>query len=420
MGKRWKARKALYINKKPTYNHNSGPSLHGRNIAPELTPHNTGPRSIPGSTKSSSQRIQSGCIVSEYDALHKSIKACKARRRRSAKKHRKLLLTLSSISLDGSKPMGRDDIMNNKFSYFSGGVAIPVNNKTEIVYSVEDKLKVIDNPQIDDYSRGLIFQRPNSFSADIILCPRSEIISRGLNNCDKLCDAFDVVMNKTNVTKRGSKSQNVRGDPNKPLRYHCIGTHVIQGGEGGITPFSAALEKTDAYTRDEVQKFVGSMEHLYTAYVSFEENEIVTKAIELVDASTFTMPPSKSNPNPKIAKIYGAMAVGSNVFLATHTDKDFAYSAVSVQCRHECHMNKESILVYFAFPALGIAIPLKVGDVLFFNPNEPHCITSRVKEIDDLYCVSLYLKSATIGLNNNSIPLTDVQKSVLEYKKVKM
>ena len=418
MGKRRKARKALYINKKSTYNHNSGPSLYDRNIAPELTPHNIGPRSIPVSTKSSSQRIQSGCIVSEYDVLQMSTKACKARRRRSSKKRRKQLLTLSSISLDGSRPMVRDDIMNIKFSYFSGGVEIPVNEETEIVYSVEDKLKIIDSSQIDDYSRGLIFQRTDSSSADIILCPRSDIISRGLNNSDKLCDAFDVVMNETKVTQRGTKSQNVRGDPNKPLRYHCIGTHVIQGGEGGITPFSAALEKTDVHTRHVVQKFVASMEHLYSAYVSYKEIEIVTKAIELVDASTFTMPPSKSNPNPKKAKIYGAMAVGSNVFLATHTDKDFAYSAVSVQCRRECHMNEESILVYFAFPALGIAIPLKVGDVLFFNPNEPHCITSRVKEIDDLYCVSLYLKSATIGLNNNSIPLTDVQKSVLGYKKL--
>jgi hypothetical protein len=313
--------------------------------------------------------------------------------------------------------MGRDDIMNKKFTYFSGGVEIPFNDKTEIVYSVEEKLKIIDNPQIDDYSLGLIFQRPDSSTADIILCPRSEIISRGLNNSDKLCNAFDVVMNEAKVTHRGSKTQNVRGDLNKPLRYHCIGTHVIQGGKGGITPFSAALEKADVHTRHVVQKFVASVEHLYCAYVSYEEIEIVTKAIEHVDASTFTMPPSKSNPNPKVAKIYGAMAVGFNVFLATHTDKDFAYSAVSVQCKNECHMNKERILVYFAFPALGIAIPLKVGDVLFFNPNEPHCITSRVNEIDDLYCVSLYLKSASIGLNNNSIPLTDMQKSVLGYKK---
>jgi hypothetical protein len=83
---------------------------------------------------SSRKRIQSGCIVSEYDVLHMSTKACKAQQRRSAKKRRKQLLKLPSISLNGSRPMVRDDIMNNKFSYFSGGVEIPVDEETEIVY----------------------------------------------------------------------------------------------------------------------------------------------------------------------------------------------------------------------------------------------------------------------------------------------
>ncbi len=114
------------------------------------------------------------------------------------------------------------------------------------------------------------------------------------------------------------------------------------------------------------------------------------------------------------------MAVGTNVFLATHTDKDYAYSAVLVHCRFPCQMDKERILAYFAFPALGIAIPLRMGDVLLFNPNEPHCIYSRVTDTDYLYCVSLYLKSAIIWLNDNSIPLTDVQKSTLGYKKSRL
>ena len=45
---------------------------------------------------------------------------------------------------------------------------------------------------------------------------------------------------------------------------------------------------------------------------------------------------------------------------------------------------------------------------------------SRVSETDSVYIVSLYLKSAVIGLNNNSIPLTVKQKSVLDFKNNKM
>ena len=412
-------KRASYGNRKLTRNHNSGPSIHGRNTAPELTSHTNGPRHEPAANTPSSQRRQSAGIVAEYANLQKSRKALKASRRRANQKHKKQLLALSPISLDGATPMGRDETMNTKFSFFNGGVEIPFNEETEIVYSVEEKLKVINNPQCDNKSLGLIYQRHDSLSADIILCPRNDIISKGLNNSNKLCDAFDVVMDLSPaITPRGSRTQKVRSD--EPLlRYYCIGTHVNQGGKGGITPFSAALESTDDITRRIVQKFVASIEHLYCAYVSHKEINIVTQAVKLVDAPTLTMPPSKSNPNPKKAQIYGAMAVGTNAILATHTDKDFAYSAVSVQCRSECHRNEERVLVYFAFPALGIAIPLKVGDVLFFNPNEPHCITSRIMETDHIYCVSLYLKSATIGLNDNSIPLTDYQKSVLEYKKSK-
>jgi hypothetical protein len=252
-----------------------------------MSSHNTGPRYVPTSNQLSSQRRQIGCILPEYDASHSSTKALKAKRRRSAEKRQKQLLTLSQISLDGSKPMEKDDIMDNKFSYFSGGVKIPFNDETERVYPVVDGLKVIDTPQIENYSRGLTFQRVDSLSADIIPCPRNAIISQGLDTSDMLCNAFDVVMKATKVTPRGSKLQNVRGDYNRPLQYSCIGTHVIQGGSGGITPFSAALETVDLCTRDTVQKFVSSMEHLYSAYVSHTEIEILTKAIKLVDANIY-------------------------------------------------------------------------------------------------------------------------------------
>jgi hypothetical protein len=410
MGKRRKADKGRY-----------GPALNGRNIAPELRPHVNGPRYLPNAKTSSSQRAQIGSVAAEYADANKTERARKKQRGRVNHKRRKQSLILSKISLEGTKPMDRDATMNTKFTYFNGGVEIPFDDENEIVYLVNEQLKVINNPQSDDHNLGLIYQRPNSISADIILCPRKHIISRGHNNCDELCDAFDVVLGLAPVTKResGSKSQNVTTDVNKPVRYCCIGTHVNMGNGGGITPFSAALEGTDDKIRKIVRQFVASIEHLFCAYVSNEEISIVTRAIALVDAPTMTMPPSASNPRPKKAKVYGAMAVGVDVCLATHTDKDFTFSAISVKCRSDCHP-KERILVYFAFPALGIAIPLRVGDVLFFNPNEPHCITSRVSETDSIYIVSLYLKSAVIGLNNNSIPLTVEQKSVLEYKNNKM
>ena len=75
-------------------------------------------------------------------------------------------------------------------------------------------------------------------------------------------------------------------------------------------------------------------------------------------------------------------------------------------------------VVYFCFPRLSICVPLRAGDILFFNPKEPHAVSSRIKNEDMIYCLSLYLKSSNIGLNDNSIQLT--QKEIYlndSYKK---
>lgn len=96
--------------------------------------------------------------------------------------------------------------------------------------------------------------------------------------------------------------------------------------------------------------------------------------------------------------------------LAAHCDKDMTYSAVTVHRKDG--YDSDDILCYFCFPCLGFAIPLKAGNILFFNPNQPHCVSSRYSKTDEIYCVSLYLKYQNVSLNDNSIPLTDQMKSV--------
>jgi hypothetical protein len=74
--------------------------------------------------------------------------------------------------------------------------------------------------------------------------------------------------------------------------------------------------------------------------------------------------------------------------------------------KYELHGN---IVVYFCFPTLGVAVPLRRGDFLLFNALIPHCILSRCKQTNNIYCVSMYLKSAIVGMNNNLMPLTTKQ-----------
>jgi hypothetical protein len=74
--------------------------------------------------------------------------------------------------------------------------------------------------------------------------------------------------------------------------------------------------------------------------------------------------------------------------------------------RYELH---DDVVVYFYFSTLGVAVPLRSGDFLLFNALIPHCISSRCKQTDNIYCVSMYLRSAIVGMNNNLLPLTTKQ-----------
>ena len=72
---------------------------------------------------------------------------------------------------------------------------------------------------------------------------------------------------------------------------------------------------------------------------------------------------------------------------------------------------EQRVVAYFCFPRLGIAVPLRPGEMIFFNPSEEHCISSRVDDKDTIYCVSLYIKSNVFGLNDNSLPLLSKEES---------
>jgi hypothetical protein len=130
-------------------------------------------------------------------------------------------------------------------------------------------------------------------------------------------------------------------------------------------------------------------------------------AKKIVLFKTMSMPSSDKVPG---LKYYGGMAFGCNAFLRCHTDHDFTRSIVQVHLReNDKYEIKDDIVVYFCLPTLGVAIPLRPGDCLLFNALIPHCISSCCEESDDIYIVSMYLKSLVVGLNDNQLPLNTKQ-----------
>jgi len=139
---------------------------------------------------------------------------------------------------------------------------------------------------------------------------------------------------------------------------------------------------------------------------------VETKSLQQLNAAKrmlhFKTMSSSCNLHPN--KIFGAIAFGINVHLSCHKDHDYTWSVVSVHLHDYQYNSVDRIVAYFCFPRLGVAVPLRPGDLLVFNPTEPHAISSRCNSEDTVYCISMYLKTAIVGLNDNSIPLTSTEE----------
>ena len=122
-----------------------------------------------------------------------------------------------------------------------------------------------------------------------------------------------------------------------------------------------------------------------------------------------------TNPKSTSAKFFGGIAFGTNVFLRCHTDEDFTMSITQVFLKDTSHyLLDDDVITYFYFPTLGVSVPLCPGDYLLFNPLIPHCVSSCCKHEDEIMCVSMYLKTAIVGMNDNSLPLTPSQNKLAD------
>ena len=114
------------------------------------------------------------------------------------------------------------------------------------------------------------------------------------------------------------------------------------------------------------------------------------------------------------------LPLGLMFFLRCHTDADFTFSIIQVFLKGKStYLSHDDVVVYFCFPTLGVAVPLRPGDYLLFNARIPHCISSRCKLEDEIMCTSTYLKTAIVGMNNNDLPLTQEQALILDNLKSK-
>jgi hypothetical protein len=114
------------------------------------------------------------------------------------------------------------------------------------------------------------------------------------------------------------------------------------------------------------------------------------------------MEPSTSSSYQKTARYYSGLDFGINVYLRSHIDRDFTMSIVQAHTDNRDYQVSDKVLCYCAFPRIGMAVALQPGDFLLFNPQEPHSISSHCRSEDEIFCISSYLKTGVVGLNDNS------------------
>jgi hypothetical protein len=258
-------------------------------------------------------------------------------------------------------------------------------------------------PRMDDDISAFI-RLPRKVSLDIIGEFDLDQILTSLTACENL--------RKTALSRGDAKR--VFTDYGKHVSYACVGPQPSRNSKNvrSHPPFTVSLPES------HWQSLVWMMKRGEDSFRMLGDHRVISHLVhakKLVPFQTFTSgigdDHSKFN-----AQFFSGIGFGTNAFLRCHTDSDFTMSILQVFLKGKRKYSvDDDVIVYFCFPTIGVAVPLRPGDYLLFNACIPHCLSSRCKYEDQIITTSTYLKTAIVGLNNNDLPLTEEQARLVEH-----
>lgn len=245
---------------------------------------------------------------------------------------------------------------------------------------------------------GLRMLLPSVKSPIFIRLPRQKSLSI-LKDGSAICQAMNsCARTQPQSLVRGSSKQ-VFTDGH-PARYYCVGAQpgrAERGVQSGLYKLKYGFPCSDWDT------LLNLLQRAEYAFDMFGSTDMIRHIVEAKKRVPYpTMAPSPSSSSAKhSARYYNGAGFGLNVYLRCHIDNDFTMSIVQVHMDRFYHED-DPIVCYFCFPRIGAAVALRPGDFFMFNPQEPHCISSRCQSDDQVYSISCYLKTRVVGLNDNS------------------
>jgi hypothetical protein len=225
----------------------------------------------------------------------------------------------------------------------------------------------------------------------VVVIPRHKTLERvNSKNTALVVNA----LNKLQKTERSCKRSGTKtGISTSKACYAIVGNKVHRGGRGFLHD---KLSAVDPRASDTLRKFAQRMEHVTTEFIPSCWLAAITKA------NTLSAWPAVGR-----SKFVAAMASSVDYSAPAHVDDDYLFSIHQLNV-DGCLASNE-IVQCFCFPTYGFAIGLRPGDIILFNPHVYHCLSEKTAPYaeNDTHVTTFYIKTAHVGKNDNSLPLTE-------------
>jgi hypothetical protein len=254
--------------------------------------------------------------------------------------------------------------------------------------------------------RGLSFKPVDGVRPFIRLPRKMSLNILRQNGMEKIFSALEECSKMKRKSLVRSDRKRIFGDYGKRVMATCAGVQVSRNSQGVLdcAPF---MENFPQHHWRVLMRLMRCAEYCFEAIADHQVISHVYHAKQVVPFKTMNMSSCKKS---STLKYYGGLAFGCNLFLRCHIDDDFTMSMAHVHLKGKDQYSlADNVVVYFCFPTLGVAVPLRPGDFLLFNAQIPHCVSSRCKHTDQIMVLSMYLKTSVVGLNNNDLQLNTRQ-----------
>ena len=374
------------------------------------------------SKSSSSKRTRVAAAAGTFFHSLRSNCAKKNAAKRAGKKNRKLQSNVISVSLPPhlSNLMFTAQDVQRYTLVFDGGVSHtpPIQKPSNFDCNLPSWKSVsISNGEMmivdtKNAAKGLTYQHSNKNTPPFIRLPRKAALTMtGMS--DIHCSTR--FYNALSSVEAKQRSGHIRGKKRQVFvqpghKYCTIGTQQKRNSTGVRATTYHAM-KIDPGEWDFIVDIMKRYDKVYCSYVNSAEIQRVNMARGILSYPTMQKINAKTSLD--CCTHLGALACSVGVFLNAHTDDDSTFAIMSAHLPNCEYRFLDRIVAYFCFPCLGMAVALRPGDALIFNPQEPHSVSSQCHAEDEVFLVSMYSKTAVVGGNNNSLPLKPIEEIIL-------